>query len=110
MIELFKPKEGGTASGNILRAIASNYSDGQLGQGDMKIKPGETQEEYFNRMMKAAGAALSGWQSTVNQKALTNDPIKEGYILQLLKNYSTYLLILPIPIYLLWKLSKKMRR
>lgn len=110
MIQLFKPKEGGTKVGNILRGIASNYSDGQLGQGDMKIKPGESQEDYFNRLQKAFGAALSGWQSTVNQKSFTNDPIKEGYVIQLLKNYSIYLLILPIPIYLLWKLSKKMRR
>ena len=110
MIQLFKPKEGGTTVGNIFRGLASTFSEGQLGQGQMKIKPGESQEDYLNRLQKALGAALSGWQSTVNQRSFTNDPIKEGYIIQLLKNYSTYLLILPIPIYLLWKLSKKMRR
>lgn len=107
MIDLFKPKEGGTVAGNIFRGLASHFSDGQLGQGQMKIKPGESQDDYFKRLQKAMGSALSGWQSSINNKALTNDPIKEGYIIEFLKSKVIYLLILPIPIYLIWKIKHR---
>lgn len=107
MINILQPKEGGTIVGNIFRGIAGHFSDGQLGQGQMKIKPGESPENYQKRLQKALGSALSGWQSTINTKAYTDDPLKEGYVIQLLKNYSPYLLILPIPIYLIWKIKHR---
>jgi len=78
---IFDPKPGGTAVGNAIRDAVSSLTGGHFGTGTMKLKDGETNEEYYNRLAKAAGSAAEAFQnSSSNSSNSSNmaDSFKTG--------------------------------
>ncbi|WP_118976510.1 hypothetical protein [Taibaiella koreensis] len=97
---LFDPKPGGTVVGNAIRDAVSSLTGGHFGTGTMKLKEGETNEEYLNRMAQAAGSAAEAFQnSSSNSSNSTNmaDSFKTGVtgtaVLNAVKTYAPIVIL-----------------
>lgn len=89
---LFTPKPGGTVFGNAIRDIASSVSGGHFGQGEMKLKEGETDEQYQNRILQAVGTAaqsLKDNSSNSSNSSSMADSFKAGVTNQAVTNVIT---------------------
>lgn len=57
--------ENGSTLGEAIRRFVNEQSNGVFGNGNMQRKPGETVEEYKERLLYAAGYASSAFNSAV---------------------------------------------
>lgn len=88
---MFTPKEGGTVLGNALRKLVYEYSDGNYGTGNMKLRPGETVEQYKLRISKSLGAAAEAFNQSNQQTML--EKFKQGVVGQKLMQIAPLALI-----------------
>lgn len=92
----FKPKEGGTLLGNFGRWFINQKTDGAFGNGNMMLQPGESVEQWKNRLLSAAGSAASAYNQNVTAPATASTPLaafKGG----VKKNIIKSLLIIAVP-------------
>lgn len=75
-LKLFKRKEGGTMVGNLLRGVAHSINP-MLGNGAMKLRPGEKPADANARASKEFGATMAGAQAG-NQLYRTTDNLMEN--------------------------------
>lgn len=74
-----KRKEGGSFVGNILRSVVQNKTDGELGNGAMKLQHNETPKEADERLIKGLGAAAMSFNETAANTSSTGDKPKEAF-------------------------------
>lgn len=101
--DIFKRKEGGTILGNTFRGIVKNASGGLLGNGALMLKPGQTAADNNKKAAQAAGAAAVAFNTTAGGSAGTSpapgtigSEVKKGAIIQYIKQYWYFLLVLPV--------------
>lgn len=111
---IFTPKPGGTAVGNAIRDIASELSGGHFGQGEAKIQPGETNEQYTNRLLQAVGSAAQTFkQNSSNSSNSSNmaDSFKSGVTTEAvtgaIKTYAPTLIVIGVGIWAVRKFILK---
>lgn len=111
--DLFKRKEGGTLVGNLLRATSNKFSGGLLGNGAMKLKPGESVQENNAKLAVKSGAAAVAFNDMKNTGDVTKPTsanVKLGATKEWLKKNWYYVLIPVVVVVVLVKLFTPKKR
>ena len=74
-----KRKEGGSFVGNILRSAVQNKTEGEFGNGAMKLQPNETPQQADERLIKGLGAAAITFKETAGKVSATGETPKEAF-------------------------------
>lgn len=74
--------ENWSVLGEALRRFVNEQSSGVFGNGNMRRKPGESNEDYKNRMLYALGAA----SNTFNSSVKNGNPMKDFKIAVIMDN------------------------
>ncbi len=95
--------------GDVLRDLADKYSGGVFGQGNARKQPNETDEQYYQRIVKALGAASVSFNSTVKKTKMQKiiESFTSGATGQVIKNIAPLALIGLGAIIFIPKLRKK---
>ena len=74
-----KRKEGGSFVGNMLRSAVQNKTEGEFGNGAMKLQHNETPQQADERIIKGLGAAAMSFNETTGKTSSTGDNPKEAF-------------------------------
>ena len=100
--DLFKRKVGGSVIGNLIRKGVNLASGGILGNGALKLQPGQTTQQNNLIALQGVGAAAAAFNQntpTYSGAAVPDSPaataIKKGVIMQYAKSY-WYVVLIPV--------------
>ncbi len=74
-----KRKEGGSFVGNMLRSAVHNESQGEFGNGALKLQPNETPQQADERLIKGLGAAAISFNETAGNTSSSGEKPKDAF-------------------------------
>ncbi|MNU16894.1 hypothetical protein D3C71_50670 [compost metagenome] len=84
--------ENGSTLGEAIRRFVNEQSNGVFGNGNMQRKPGESSEDYQNRLLYALGYASSAYNSAV-KNGNPMEGLKIGVIVEKIKGVAPVALL-----------------